>query len=262
MKLGKTRAFTLIEMMVVIAIVAILVALLVPALGKSMSRARSSQCMSNLRQIGVAIRLYATDHSGRYPVGFAHEDSGKAAGDYTDWTYELNEYLGGPKMTNDAWPNMLHRSSVIICPEEGSSERGVPLLGYSAHPCILVNPSWGNAPYYPDDGVLYQMFKRPSEIVLMLDGLLPDSKTGANLTYVAVLNGVDAWNADASKAEMPINLNFAAHNQVGLGESGWPHWRHDGAINTLRVDGHVEPLKLVGKDGQCEFKQKHVAINY
>ena len=262
MKVRRQRAFTLIELLVVIAIIAILAAILTPVIGKSLRRARSSHCTSNLRQLGVAIRLYATDHSGRYPVGFAHEDSGRPAGDYTDWTYELNEYLGGPKMTNDAWPNMLHRSSVIVCPDSGASDRSVPLLGYSAHPCILVNPSWGGAPYYPDDGLIFQMFKRPSEIILMMDGLLPDGATGANLTFIQILNAVDAWGAKSSKAEEPIQLDFAAHNEVGLGESGWPHWRHDGAINTLRVDGHVEPLKLVGQDGQCELKEKHIALNY
>ena len=261
MKLGKLRAFTLIALLVVIAIIAILAALLLPTLGKSMRRARSSQCVSNLRQIGVAIRLYATDHNGRYPLGYADANAGFPPEKQGDWTYWLNEYLNGYRMLNWAETNRNKRSTIIMCPEQGS-KRGLLLTGYSAHPCILVNPSKGGAPYYPDDGLIFQMFKRPSEIVLMMDGLLPDGATEANLTFIQVLNAIDAWNANPSKAEDPINLDFAAHNEVGLGESGWPHWRHDGAINTLRVDGHVEPLKLVGKDGKCEFKEKHVALNY
>lgn len=72
LRIGHTKsgkAFTLIELMVVIAIIAIVVTMLLPVLSKSKERAKRAVCRSNLRQMIVAVQLYGSDHREQLPEG-------------------------------------------------------------------------------------------------------------------------------------------------------------------------------------------------
>jgi prepilin-type N-terminal cleavage/methylation domain-containing protein/prepilin-type processing-associated H-X9-DG protein len=62
------RGFTLIELLVVIAIIAILAALLLPSLARAKSVAREKACVSNLRQVNIALLMYADEHEDTYPL--------------------------------------------------------------------------------------------------------------------------------------------------------------------------------------------------
>lgn len=61
------RAFTLVELLVVLAIVALLLALAVPAVSGLLARGQAAKCLSNLRQLGVGLNLYLADHDQRMP---------------------------------------------------------------------------------------------------------------------------------------------------------------------------------------------------
>src|SRR3989442_491859 len=63
------RGFTLIELLVVIAIIAILAAILFPVFAQAREQARTITCTSNLKQIGLSVKMYAQDYDERYPMG-------------------------------------------------------------------------------------------------------------------------------------------------------------------------------------------------
>jgi prepilin-type N-terminal cleavage/methylation domain-containing protein/prepilin-type processing-associated H-X9-DG protein len=75
---SKTRveAFSLIELLVVIAIIAILAALLLPGLNRAQARAKRIQCVSNLKQAGLAFHVFENDHNGKLPTQVSTNDSG------------------------------------------------------------------------------------------------------------------------------------------------------------------------------------------
>jgi prepilin-type N-terminal cleavage/methylation domain-containing protein/prepilin-type processing-associated H-X9-DG protein len=62
------RAFTLVELLVVMAVLGLLAALLMPAFGRANESARATVCLSNLRQVGLALQIYVQDNNNRLPV--------------------------------------------------------------------------------------------------------------------------------------------------------------------------------------------------
>src|SRR6218665_1878959 len=90
---GKKAAFTLVELLVVIAIIGILIALLLPAIQAARESARKSQCLNNLKQLGLACQNYA-DGKKQFPNGKVIRGTGGIdAQNMACWSLELLPYV-------------------------------------------------------------------------------------------------------------------------------------------------------------------------
>ncbi len=93
----KRRAFTLIELLMVVAIIGLLVGILLPALSRSRQLGRSTQCLANLHSLGTAVLMYADTNDGRLPaVGLAH---GGAVDEGNAWINTAATDIGNEKIT-------------------------------------------------------------------------------------------------------------------------------------------------------------------
>jgi type II secretory pathway pseudopilin PulG len=112
-------AFMLVELLVVIAIIAILAAMLLPALAKAREKARSTQCIGNLRQWGLAYGMYADDNDDYLPRRGQGVQVLARIDRPDDWFNALPVYFGLPTfqemVTNNVKP-AVHTQSVFICP--------------------------------------------------------------------------------------------------------------------------------------------------
>jgi prepilin-type N-terminal cleavage/methylation domain-containing protein len=116
----RTRGFSLIELLVVVAIIAALISVLLPSLGKARSNARMVQCLANLKQMGTGYEMYANEQGNYYPPLYV--DEGYNGGEYKLLGWNQNYHFR--KMLNlDQTKDQWDEPEGLFCPDSPEIEK-------------------------------------------------------------------------------------------------------------------------------------------
>jgi len=245
-----SKAFTLIELLVVIAIIAILAALLLPALAKAKKAARRTQCINNLKQVGLSFKVWEGDHGDKYPTAVSTANGGAME---NIWSQSGGSVQAGYGVTNVfcVMSNRLGTPKYLHCPADISPTTGpndTPGAGFSVTgPICMVATNWAafgpwNLSYFVEgnasDKFPKMMLVGDRNIGTLYNGAII---TGGNIGTVPA-DGMNMLNG--AYANTPI---VGANPQPIIKTSGWA-WSdpdiHQDAGNLGMADGSAQQASL------------------
>ncbi len=220
------RGFTLIELLVVIAIIAILAAILFPVFAKAREKARQTSCLSNLKQLGLGVQMYATDAEG-YPLA----SSPSSFNPRLRWADYIYPYVKNSQVfTCPSAPDYLKTKKLAY-------DQTVFYGGYGFNYQYLGNARSagscaGPLPFAAADSDI----SSPSETVAVADTKGVSPFQGAEGTYT-----IDP-PVGSSRGSGSSDCQY--YQPVAGGGRSVPDARHNGTLNVAFADGHAKALRL------------------
>jgi prepilin-type N-terminal cleavage/methylation domain-containing protein/prepilin-type processing-associated H-X9-DG protein len=157
----KKQAFTLIEMLVVIAIIALLASILVPTVGSALKRAKSTQSMSNKRQIHQAFLTYAVNHKERLPLTYHPTRQPQ------DWVFLIGEELGY------TWEDVINQGNrphgVFACPNSDYTTTNAGFSDFGYNRFIGEPPGSRAGDENPAGNFRLSNIENHSQVILLVD---------------------------------------------------------------------------------------------
>jgi prepilin-type N-terminal cleavage/methylation domain-containing protein/prepilin-type processing-associated H-X9-DG protein len=231
------RGFTLIELLVVIAIIAILAAILFPVFAQAREKARTASCQSNLKQFGVAMRMYTDDYDGIYVPSWMYPNGWDNCPRYT-WADLIQPYVKNHQILVCPSAAQLRFPENGVCPAFRNCSQiqyCVLPLGYAY---VEGNP---RAPDYPANVYPQSKSDGSDNYIGMLTGSSPDGRGELGAPDAAIEDHantiviVDWRRSNAVIYAIPRDTDKTASSRVGN--------RHSDGFNALFADSHVKWIK-------------------
>jgi prepilin-type processing-associated H-X9-DG protein/prepilin-type N-terminal cleavage/methylation domain-containing protein len=266
-------AFTLVELLVVIGVIAILASLALPPLARARSRGQSTYCLNNLRQFGMVLHLYAGDHEDALPYNMGRQGTRQTidSGEFLNWVNNVMSWELDPDNTNTMLlttgglgPYFSGATSVHRCPSDNSLSTAQRQAGWTERTrSISMNAMLGNAGEFLAGAVNtnnpgYRQFFRMSDVPMpaQIFAFVEEHPDSINDGYFINRFYSSRWN------DLPASYhNGGANFTFADGHAEFRRWVNASTMPPSRPDAANLPFEVSNDDNtDLKWVLQHTSV--